>query len=66
MPLLLYRVSLFLLQLCFEAEAFGAPEVDFSHREYRAHEANPLHCLRRTEERYHAGGSDKDFTICVS
>lgn len=46
----------------FEAEAFGALEVDFSHKGYRAHEANPLHRLRRTEERYHAGGSDKDFT----
>lgn len=46
----------------FEAEAFGAPEVDFGHKGYRVHEANPLHCLRRTEERYHAGGSDKDFT----
>lgn len=32
------------------------------YRGYRVHEANPLHRLRRTEERYHAGGSDKDFT----
>lgn len=46
----------------FEAEAFGAPEVDFSHKGYRVHEANPLHRLRRTEESYHAGRWDKDFT----
>ena len=44
------------------ATAFGAPEADFSHKGYRVHEANLLHRLRRTEERYHAGGSDKDFT----
>ena len=39
----------------FEAEVFGAPEVDYSHKGYRVREANPSHRLRRTEERYHAG-----------